>query len=500
MVGRAVLVGAGPGDPDLLTVRAVRELGRAEVLLYDALIPAAILAHAHPECERIDVGKRGDGSRGVPQDEIAKLIIERARAGRYVVRLKGGDPFLFARGGEEASALAAAGIPFEIVPGIPSALAVPAYAGIPVTDRRVSSSLAIVTGHRAGDPSVNRVDWEGLARSADTLVVLMGTAWLPEIVQRVLAAGRDPRTAAAVISDGATPEQRVVIAPLADLPEQVRAAGLKAPTVIVIGEVARFGEALRWYESRPLFGRRVLLLRAAGQGDETIAALAREGARVSAVPLLAFEPSGDPARLRERAADWIVFSSANAVRFAAPWLPSPLPRVACIGHATAEAAREQGLPVDLVPEAAEPEGLAEALAGGGSLAGTRVLLPRAAEALETLPRVLERAGARVEAVEVYRNVLPDGAPERLREALAAGVEAVLLTSPSSVERLAEILGPAELAALAGRAVFVCIGQTTLASAREQGLSAAEQAGDPSSEGLVAALVRHYAEESHDAVP
>lgn len=496
MRGRAVLVGAGPGDPDLLTVRAVRELERAEVLLYDALISPAILAHANPQCERLDVGKRGDGSRGVAQDEIAKLLIERARAGRYVVRLKGGDPFLFGRGGEEASALAAAGVPFEIVPGISSALAVPAYAGIPVTDRRASSSLAIVTGHRADDPSVNRVDWEGLARSADTLVVLMGTAWLDEIVARVLDAGRDPRTPTAVIANGATGEQRVVIAALSEVSAQVRSAELAPPTVIVIGEVARFSEALRWYERRPLFGRRVLVLRAADQSEETIVALARAGAQVVAVPLLAFEASGDASALRGQAADWIVFSSANAVRFAANRLPSPLPRVACIGRATAQAARDAGLSVDLVPGTAEPEALAQTLAALAPLPGTRLLLPRAAEATGTLPQALEGAGAQVETVEVYRNVLPEGASERLLHAVADGVDAVLLTSPSTVERLVGILEPAQQLGVLERAFTVCIGPTTLASARAHGLASAEQADDASSDGLVDALVRHYGE-SHD---
>ena len=202
MSGRVVLVGAGPGDPDLLTVRAARELRRAEVVLYDALTDPSILELVSAGCETIDVGKRGDGSKGVPQDEIGALMVSKAREGRYVVRLKGGDPFVFGRGGEEASALEQAGIPFEIVPGVTSALAVPAYAGIPVTDRRLASSVAIITGHRGKSPEDTRVDWEGLARSAETLIILMATRWIEDIVARVIASGRDPETPAAAISNG----------------------------------------------------------------------------------------------------------------------------------------------------------------------------------------------------------------------------------------------------------------------------------------------------------
>jgi len=484
-----VLVGAGPGDPDLLTVRARRELESAEVLLYDALISPAILDLAPPDCVRFDVGKRGDGSRGVAQDEIAKLMIEQARAGRSVVRLKGGDPFMFGRGGEEASALVEAGLPFEVVPGVSSAIAVPAYAGIPVSDRRASASLAVVTGHRADRDDLNDVDWEGLARSAETLVVLMGTTWLEEIVRRVLAGGRDPQTPSAVISDGTTGSQRVVTAPLIDLAVQVRAEGLRAPAIIVIGDVARYRASLAWYERRPLFGRRVLVLRAEAQRASLTERLARAGAVPVPVPLLAFEACGEPARLREMRADWVVFSSANAVRFAASCLPDGV-RVACVGEATARAARERGLEVALLPAAgALPVDLAALLLERGP--GRRVLLPRAEQGRDELAAALAEGGAEVEPVVVYRNVAPPDAPARLREALEAGVDAVLLTSPSTVERLAGILG-ADLARWLEDLVLVSIGPTTDAALRARGL-AGLVAERPSDEGLVSALERHYSE-------
>lgn len=497
MTGRVVLVGAGPGDPDLLTVRALRELGLAEVLLYDALIAPAILELVAPGAERIDVGKRGDGTRGVSQDEIAGLLIARARAGRYVVRLKGGDPFVFGRGGEEASALQAAGVPFEVVPGISAALAVPAYAGIPVTDRRFSSSFAIVTGHRGGNVADQRTDWEGLARSAETLVVLMGTAWVSEIVDRVIRGGRDPATPAALIEAGTRPGQRVIIAPLRELPARVSEASVSPPTLIVIGEVARLHETLEWYSLRPLFGRRVLVLRGREQRAPLQLELARAGAEAVSVPLMQFAPTAHPEPLRralERAGayDWLVYTSANAVHFARP--PAEVPRVACIGDRSADAARAAGLRVDLAPAIpSTPERLAAALLAEGSLAGARILLPQSEKARDTLAALLEREGASVDRVEAYRNLLPAEAAGELAAALEGGVDAVCLTSPSSVERLLELLGGSGFAALATNSALVCVGPTTADALRSAGQEPAAVASEQSDRGLVDALSRYYTE-------
>jgi len=502
--GRVVLLGAGPGDPDLLTVRGLRELERAEVLLYDALLDPAILALAPPECECIDVGKRGDGTKGVAQDKIADLMIEKARAGKRVVRLKGGDPFVFGRGGEEATALAAAGVPFEVVPGISSAIAVPAYAGIPVTDRRLSSSVAIVTGHRGKDPVDHRIDWEGLARSAETLVILMGTAWLADIVARVIAAGRDPATPAAAIERGTTPQQRVVVARLQDLPVRVAAAKLAAPTVVVIGNVVEFRERAAWFERLPLFGRRVLVPRAEEQAGGLALELRRRGAEPVAVPLLELRPASDPAALAAALArasqyDWIVYTSANALRLAAV-SPGALggAKIACIGAATARAARAAGLPVEVVPEGeSTPQRLAEALAARAPLAGARVLFPRAEKAREALVRELEARGARVDAVEAYRTRLPEGAPAALAAALEGGIDAVAFTSPSTVEHFFALLDVALARELLARVRFACVGPTTAAAleaalgGRAARVCVAER---QDMEALVAALERAFAED------
>ncbi|HTO06144.1 MAG TPA: uroporphyrinogen-III C-methyltransferase [Myxococcota bacterium] len=504
MSGCVLLVGAGPGDPDLLTVRALRELERAEVLLYDALIDPAVLELANPACERIDVGKRGDGSKGVAQDKIADLMIEKARQGKRVVRLKGGDPFVFGRGGEEASRLRAAGVPFEVVPGISAALAVPAYAGIPVTDRRLSSSVAVVTGHRGKEEHDHRIDWEGLARSAETLVILMGTAWLDDICARVIAGGRDPATPAAAIARGTTPQQRVVTARLDELAARVSAVGLAAPTVIVIGRAVEFRQHIAWYESLPLFGRRVLAPRGAAQAGELALELRRRGAEALSVPLLAFAPSAEPEALRESLAgaaqaDWIVFTSANAVRFARPLLGAlGRARVACIGAATARAAAEAGLPVAVCPDAeGSPEALAAELARVSDLAGATVLFPRAARAREALAEELTRRGARVVAPEAYRTLVPEGAERALRAALAGGIDAVALTSPSTVEHLFGLLTPREASELAARARFACIGPTTAAALRTARPEIRfEVAARPAMAALVEALERACSEETY----
>jgi uroporphyrinogen III methyltransferase/synthase len=500
-----VLVGGGPGDPDLLTVRAAREIARAEVLLYDALIDPTLLHLARPDCERVDVGKRGDGSSGFPQDQIAELMVTRARAGRYVVRLKGGDPFVFGRGGEEMSALAAAGIPFEVVPGVTSAIAVPAYAGIPVTDRRYSSSFAVVTGHRGKKPLDDRTDWEGLARSAETLVVLMGTAWLPDIVHRVIQGGRDPQTPAAVIERGTGPHHRVVTAPLGELPERVREAGLRAPTVIVIGEVVRCREALAWYEARPLFGRRVLVTREAEQGRALVGLLRRQGADPVHVPLIALLPPEDTGPL-DRALekidryDWLVFTSANAVEALTRGLRErgrsnaelSRIRVACVGPKTEEAARQAGIAVELVPASrALPEELVGEMTRRANLAGARILFPRAREGRETLAEGLTESGATVDTVEVYRTVRPEGAGEGLRVALETGLDAVTLMSPSAVRHLADLLGDSEFRRLGERSVLACIGPTTAAAVRERGVEPEIVSEISTGEALVEALELHF---------
>ena len=353
-VGRVILVGAGPGDPDLITVRGVAALRVADVVLYDSLSTRELLGLAPEHAEWIDVGKRGHDAPTRPQEDVNALMIQRARAGETVVRLKGGDPFVFGRGGEEASACAAAEIPFEVVPGISSAVAAPAYAGIPLTDRRHAASVAIVTGHK--DPGRPREEtrWAELGQAVDTLVILMGMRNLSELVGKLLAGGKDASTPSAAIMHGTLGTQRVVVAPLAELAAQVEAAGLGAPSTVVVGEVVGLRETLQWWENQPLFGMRVLVTRAADQSAELASALRSAGAEPVQLPLIALVAPEDPDTLAaldvaiDELSDYdgIVFASSNGVRFLAARarergreaLSSFHGQVFCVGQKTAEAA------------------------------------------------------------------------------------------------------------------------------------------------------------------
>jgi len=499
-----VLVGAGPGAPDLVTVRGLAALRAADVVVFDSLAPRELLEEAPAAAERIDVGKRGHTDPPRSQEEINQLLVEHARAGRCVVRLKGGDPFVFGRGGEEASACARAGVPFEVVPGVSSPIGVLAYAGIPVTDRRHAASFAVVTGHK--DPSqASQADLEGLARAADTLVVLMGMRNLEAIVARILAAGRDPATPAAAVMLGTTPWQRTVEATLAELPERVRAAGLGAPAVIVVGDVVRLRAELDWYERLPLFGARVLVTRPREQAGELVDALRAAGAEARVIPMIRVEPAGDAAAIAAALGrlddyDAVLFGSANAVRelvrrAASRGVPLAGRRVRylCVGPATARAAEDAGLAVAALPEARfDAEGLYESLAALLPVAGRRFLLPRAEGGRRTLAERIAGAGGQAEALVLYRSAAPDRDPAPLRAALAAGeFDTLSFASPSAARHFAALLDEGAREA-ARRCVVAAIGPVTAEALAGEGLP--PDVVSPRAEGaaLVAALAEHRA--------
>lgn len=503
--GKVTLVGAGPGAPDLVTVRGLAALREAEVVVYDALVARELLDEAPPTAERVDVGRRGHEEPSRDQDDVTALLLARARAGLRVVRLKGGDPYVFGRGGEEASACAAAGIAFEVVPGVSSALAVPAYAGIPLTDRRYAASFAVVTGHKDPSGPRERLDLEGLARSADTLVVLMGMRTLESVVERVLAGGRDPGTPAAAVSDGTTARQRTVEASLAELPRRVREAGLGSPGVVVIGDVVRLRPQLAWFEGLPLFGARVLVTRPREQAEAWVRALRAAGAEVRVVPMIRIEPAGD-ADAAERALRGLggyhalLLASANAVRELARRareLGVPLagagPAVICVGPATASAAREAGLRVDATPEARfDAEGLFDAVRAAVPVAGRRFLLPRAAGGRERLVELLRAAGGEVDAVTVYRSAPPALDPGPLRADLAAGeFDTLVFASPSAARHFAALVGDAGLEA-ARRCTVAAIGPVTSEALAGLGLPAAVVGARAEAAELVEALAEHRA--------
>ncbi len=498
--GKVWLVGAGPGDPGLITVAGLERLREADVIVYDRLVSPRLLDHPDlAGAELIYMGKvAGEGNHD--QSKINDLLIEKARVGKRVVRLKGGDPFVFGRGGEEAEALRAAGVPFEVVPGVTSATAVPAYAGIPVSHRGLAATFAVVTGHEDPDKSEPAIDWERLATAVDTLVLLMGVKTLPETVDRLIAGGRSPETPVAVIRWGTTPDQRTVTGTLGDIVQRVRAAKLQPPAITVVGEVVRLRETLAWFEDRPLFGKRVLITRTRRQASTLARLLADEGAAPIELPAIEIEPAADEAAteaaldgLRAGVYGWVVFTSANAVElFFGLMRERGLDarafagaKAAAIGPATADALAERGIIADAVPEEYVAEGVVEALRPR-LRSGERVLVPRAEGARPALIEGLSALGGQVDEVILYRAAVPKDAPA---EALAllrdGGIDIVTFTSSSTVRNLAALLdGDVECLR---EAMIACIGPITADTARELGLKVDVVASEHTVPGLVAAL-------------
>ena len=499
--GRVVLVGAGPGDPGLLTLRAAHALSQADVLLYDALASDPIVALAPAACERVYVGKRG-GAHEMPQSEIEALMIARARDGKCVVRLKGGDPFVFGRGGEEAQALHHAGVPFEIVPGISSALAAPAYAGIPVTHREINPAFTVATGHEDPGKAQSTLDWSKLADPHRTLVLLMAMGNLEHIAARLIEHGLSPRTPAAVIHDGTRPTQRTVTGTLSTIASDVQREGLRAPAIVVVGEVVALREQLRWFDRMPLFGKRVLITRPAHQAEAFARALYARGVEPILASTIAIVPPDDAAAAHRAIDDlssyrWIVFTSQNGVdaffdRLAA--LDSDAryigaTRVAAIGAKTAERLRDFGVRADLVPGAFVSEEIARALLQA-SHSGDRILIFRAQDARDVLPQMLDEAGRVPHVVAAYKTII-DVDPELAHKAARADI--FTFTSASTVRGFVELLGGAQAAREAARGKLIaCIGPVTAEVADEAGLHVDAVADVFTTDGLLDALEAHLA--------
>ena len=479
------LVGAGPGDPGLLTVRGAEVLRRADVVVHDRLAESSLLELAPAGAERIDVGKSPGAP--IPQDGINALLVERARAGQEVVRLKGGDPFVFGRGGEEAEALGAAGVPFEVVPGITSAVAVPAYAGIPVTHRGLSTSFTVVTGHRRHE-SDDPVDWDALARAGGTIVVLMGVAHRGDTARRLIAGGLAAETPVAAVRWGTRPGQRTVRSTL----ERLHEVELEPPVTLVVGRVAALD--LAWFENRPLFGRRVVVTRARQQASGLAERLRELGAEVVHLPTIEIvDPADGGAALAAAAArlvdyDWVAFTSANAVeRFFAHVHDARAlggTGVAAVGTATAAALAARGVVADLVPERSLAQALAQAFPRPPEARTSRVLLPQAAIADDALASGLAAKGWSVDVVEAYRTVPAAPAPDVV--AAAAKADAVAFTSSSTVDNYVDAVGTS-----GAPPVVACIGPATAAAARRRGLDVSVVADEQSVDGLVAAIASWF---------
>jgi uroporphyrinogen III methyltransferase/synthase len=503
--GKVYLVGAGPGDPKLLTLRGKECLEQADVVLYDYLANPALLEYVPQQADRIYVGRRGRG-RYSTQSDINQLIIGHARAGRVVVRLKGGDPFVFGRGGEEAEAVAAAGLPFEVVPGVTAAVAVPAYAGIPVTHRTLASTLTIVTGHEDPSKGESVLEWPRLATADGTLVFLMGMINLPHIAARLMAEGKAGTTPAAVIRWGSRTMQRTIVGTLEDIVDKAKEAGMEPPTVIVIGDVVRLREQLNWFEKRPLFGRRILVTRAKGQAGEFADLITAWGGEPVSCPTIHIVPpeTWEPVdrAIRElRQYHWLIFTSLNGVgpfmdrlRFQgydARALAGV--RLCCIGPRTARELARYGLQADVVPEEYQAEGILEALTGRG-LRDQRILVARARVAREILPDQLRAAGAMVNVVVVYQTLRPDAEKTALMEVFARKeIDMITFTSSSTVTNFVELLGgPEPMRQAVGEIPVACIGPITAATAHEQGLRTLVMPAENTVPALAEAIVRHYA--------
>ncbi|MEJ2700167.1 MAG: uroporphyrinogen-III C-methyltransferase, partial [Desulfuromonadales bacterium] len=493
------------GDPGLITVKGMACLRRAEVVVYDYLANPAFLEDAPPTAERIYVGKR-KGCHQTPQPEINALLAEKARQGKVVVRLKGGDPYVFGRGAEEAQHLAREGIPFEVVPGVTAGFAAAVYAGIPLTHRDYTTSLGLVTGHEDPAKKMSTLDWEKLATGVGTLIFYMGMANLPLIAEKLIATGRPASTPVAVVRWATTPLQQTLTATLGDVVEKVRDSGIKPPAVILVGEVVGLREELRWFDNRPLFSRRILVTRTAGQAGAFASLLEAYGAEAVPCPVIEIVPppsweelDGGIARLSET--DFLVLTSANGVeaffaRLRAAGLDLRALKgvtVVAVGPKTAAAVEALGLRPDLVPTDYRAEGVV-ALLAEQELAGKRVLYPRAELARDVIPRELAARGATVAAPVAYRTLPPAVGAERVRRTLEEGVDAVTFTSSSTVENFLKMAGAAGRKLLEKTAVF-SIGPQTTATAERHGLTVAAEASPSTLEGLVETMVGYFVQRS-----
>ena len=508
-LGVVHLVGAGPGDPGLMTARALELIARADVILHDRLIPDGALEGARKDAELIYVGKR-PADPALPQGEINRLLVERAKSGAEVVRLKGGDPFVFGRGGEEAEALAAAGVPFEVVPGITAGVAATAYAGIPVTHRDDASAVAFVTGHE--DPAKGKgrhapaqpLDYAALAAFPGTLVFYMGVGRLAEITGSLIEAGRDPAEPAAVVERGTLPGQRVAEGTLEEIAEAVETAGIRPPAVTVIGQVASRRAAIAWLERRPLHGLRVVVTRARAQASGLARRLAELGAEPIELPAIRIEPRIDSEEVRAAVGSLhsyavVCLTSANGVELLFEAMAEQgrdaralaNASVAAIGPGTAAALAERGVIADLVPERFVAEALVETLAEL-PLEDKPVLVARAAEARDVLPEALGERGAKVDVVPLYETLAE--APDSDQLERAAKADYVTFASSSTVRNFVEAIGDG----FPEDARVVSIGPVTTEAARESGLKVHAEAERHDIEGLVQALLEDAAK--RDATP
>lgn len=479
--GMVYLVGSGPGDPGLITLRGVECLARAQVVVYDYLANEQLLNHAPPSAERIYAGKIG-GRHNQGQEEINALLVQKGSEGKIVVRLKGGDPFVFGRGGEECEALRAAGVPFEVIPGVTASVGASAYAGIPLTHRNYTASVTLVTGQEGKEKDESAIDWERLAQGNGTVVFYMGIKTLRRNMERLMQHGKSPLTPVALIRWGTLHKQRVLTGTVGDIADLADRSGFKPPAVTVVGEVVSLRDKLRWFDNRPLFGKKLIITRAAAQAGEFATMLTERGAAVIECPTIRFmepeqwEPLDES--LRNLAGyDWLVLTSGNAARTLFRRLETlgldaralGSCRVCAVGPKTAEAIGTFGIRADLTAGDYKAEGVVAEFSRL-DISGQSILYPRADLARETISRGLAAMGARVDCPVAYRTVLPDRLPAEAIFALEKrSVDCITFTSSSTVRNLARMLGEDRMLDMLKGVAVASIGPITSRSCRELGL-------------------------------
>ncbi|WP_419176962.1 uroporphyrinogen-III C-methyltransferase [Desulfosediminicola sp.] len=510
-VGKVYLVGAGPGDPGLITVRGKYLLEKAEVLVYDYLASKKLLKHVSKTTKLVYAGKRGGVKHTHTQEEINQMLVDYAKEGKVVVRLKGGDPFIFGRGGEEVQELFKAGVPFEVVPGVTSATAAATYAGIPITHRDYTASVAFLTGHEDPTKKNSNIDWAKLATGVGTLVIYMGIKNLPTIVENLVKNGRDPKTPVAVVRWASTPEQRSVVGNLETITDIVRDAGITPPSLIIVGDVVKLKEVTDWYEKRPLFGKKIIVTRTREQASELMVGLEEAGANCLEYSTINIEPvenydvlDGELERLNEY--HWILFTSLNGVKYFFDRLfergldarDLKGPDIGVVGKSTADYLMQYGLNADLIPSVFTGEGLAESLLDQG-VEGRNILIPRAVQAREILPETLRGAGAQVTVTPVYQNIPPQGRKDALREDLEAGdVDMITFTSSSTVRNfltMVEAKDSEELQQLLAGVKIAAIGPITAKTVTDNGLKVDIQPQEYTIQALVDAITNFFTEQS-----
>lgn len=505
--GFVYLVGAGPGDPGLFTIKGKELLERAEVVVYDRLVSPEIIAWANPQAEMIYVGKESS-RHTLSQDEINALLAEKAAQGKMVVRLKGGDPFVFGRGGEEALYVRERGFGFAVVPGISSAIAVPAYAGIPVTHRDATSSFAVITGHEKPGKEVSSINWELISTGIGTLVFLMGVENLQYIVNNLMENGRSPETPVALIRRGTMPDQEVISGRLNDIVARVREAGLKPPAIIVVGETVDLRQELGWWETGPLWGKRIMVTRSRHQASVLVKKIKELGGEAIEFPTIEITEEEDLDKLYEafkniESYHWIIFTSVNAVDIFFRELKSQGHdirslagiKIGAIGPATSERLQKYGLLVELMPDEYQAEGLVKELQTMMA-PGQRVLLPRARGARDILPLQLGDLGAEVEEILLYQAVVPSYINDvNIAELLQQTIDYITFTSSSTVTNFIDIIGNQQAEELSGRMKVACIGPITAEKAREKGLKVDIIASEYTIDGLLQSILTDLADKN-----